>query len=264
MSSIANLGYFDQVQLSTTESYTQITNTKNGIAFDGNYSVFICDYCGNEMEDITLKVDIIQFIDNNGIPQLYFTINPLLKDYNKQAVTLRFKHTVSNYVWYSNLITISDYRLDKTSRFDYKAYSDFHGIAYNRANIYQSIRLACYFTVNDSESQSVEYTSSNGIKVTSRLIETEFEKYIFERIDNFTYRRLNKLLSHPLIYLNDNRVTDKQTLKSKDNYGSTNNMGLDFKVAINYNETLSRITYLLENPADFDSNDFDNLDFMTG
>lgn len=261
--SIANIGYFDQVQLSPNEKYTQITNTTLGIAFDGNYAIYVCDCGGIALNDITSFVQISEFTDNKGVQQIAFTIDNIGFDYYKKQVLLKFVHTVSNYVWYSNLITITDYDLEKTTRFDYRDYSEFNGIAYNIANVYQSIRLNCEFIGNDSESKKSEYTSIDGIKVSSRLIETEFEKYLFTRIDNFTYRRLNKLLAHPVIYANDYRVTDKQTVKASQHKGMTNIFEIDFNLAINYSEKLSDILNSSLIRKDFDAQDFDNSDFLT-
>lgn len=255
----SNIGYFDQVQLSPNEKYTQISNTTLGIAFDGNYAVYVCDCGGITLNDITSFVQISEFTDNKGVQQIAFTLDNIGFDYYKKQVLLKFVHTVSNYVWFSNLITITDYDLEKTTRFDYRDYSEFNGIAYNIANVYQSIRLNCEFIGNDSESKKSEYTSIDGIKVSSRLIETEFEKYLFTRIDNFTYRRLNKLLAHPVIYVNDYRVTDKQTVKASQHKRMTNIFEIDFNLAINYSEKLSDI--LIQ--KDFDAQDFDNSDFLT-
>lgn len=259
-SAFANIGYFNQIQLSPDEEYIQITNTKDGIAFDGNYAVFVCDCTGNELLEITDLVQIIESYDNRGKQQICFVISPIGVDFSNQLVLLKFIHTVSDSIWYSNLLTITNNRLFRTTRFDYKSYSELDGIAYDRFDKYQSIRLNCTFIGNDIESKSTGYISENGIKVTSRLIKTEFQKLIFLNVDNFTYRRLNSLLVSSVIYINDYRVTDKQTLASKDLFGQTNISTLDFKVAINYNEKLSDILKLL---PDFINTDWNNSDWFT-
>lgn len=260
----ANIGYLNQVRLATNETYTQISNTNDGIAFDGNYEVSVCDCNGVLLNIITNKVTIIEFTDNVGIQQIAFTLTNIGVDYYEQPILLKFSHTVSNLVWYSNIINITDENTHLTSRFDYRDYSEFHGIAYNIVNVYQSIRLNCYFNGNDSESSSVEYTTIIGLKVTSRLIETELEKYMFEQLDNFCYRRLNKLLSHPIVYVNDNRVTDKKTLKSTEVLGRSNFMKLDFNLAINYNEKYSEALLNSTIYKDFKIGDWDNSDLLTG
>lgn len=230
-SSLASIFFLGQICLSPNETYLQTTNLKDGIAFNGNYQVTIIDCNGTKLKDITQNVAINERLIN-GIPQIDFEVLNVGTDYYAKEVYLKFKHTVSNYEWFSNPLNITDYYLKQSSRFDYKNATDTY---------YQSIRLKTFFTLNDADSQSSEYITYEGKKVTSRLITTEYEKYIFEKIDNFTYRRLNNLLSRNIIYLNGNRVTDKQTLPSKDRIGNTNIFNIDFKVAIDYNETYASV-----------------------
>lgn len=225
-SPLASLFSFGQICLSPKETYLQTTNTKLGIAFDGNYAVYIVDCNGVELQNITSNVAINER-NVNDIPQIDFEIINIGVDYYAKTVYLKFKHIVSNYVWYSNPLNITNYFLKQSSRFDYKNATD---------TFYQSIRLKTFFTVNDAESESSQYVTYEGKKITSRLIQTEFEKYTFEKIDNFTYRRLNNLLSRNIIYLNGNRLTDKQVLPSKEMVGNSNIFNIDFKVAIDYNE----------------------------
>ena len=218
---------YGQIVLKTDETYLQTTNTPLGIAFDGNYAVYIVDCNDVILQTITDNVAINERTIN-GLPQIDFEVTNLGTDYYAKTVFFKFVHTVSNYVWYSNPLNITNYYDGLTTRFDYKNATD---------TFYQSIRLGCYFTVNDAESQSSEYVTYDGKKLTSRLINTELEKYIFDKIDNFTYRRLNNLLSRNVVYINSYRVTDKQTLPSKDRLGDTNYFDIDFKVAIDYNES---------------------------
>lgn len=224
-SSASTIFFLGQISLSPNEPYVQTTNTTDGIAFDGNYNVFVVDCNDNELLNITDKVAISEFT-SFGVPQISFEIAPIKKDFYSRTVYLKFVHTVSDYKWYSNPINITE-NLRLTSRFDYKNAKD---------EFFQSIRLKTWFSVNDAESNSDEYTTYDGKKVTSRLITTELEQYIFEKLDNFTYRRLNNLLARNILYLNGNRVTDKQVLSSKDRTADTNIFNLDFKVAIDYNE----------------------------
>lgn len=235
-STATSIYQYGQIVLRTDETYLQTTNTALGIAFDGNYAVYIVDCEGTILQNITGNVAINERTIN-GIPQIDFEIVNIGTDYYAKDVYLKFVHTVSNYVWFSNPLNITDCNLGLTSRFDYKNATD---------EYFQSIRLGCYFTVNDAESQASEYVTYNGKKITSRLINTEFEKYIFDKIDNFTYRRLNNLLSRNVVYINGYRVTDKQTLPSKERVGDTNWFTIDFKVAIDYNESFTDSLQIFE------------------
>ena len=235
-SSVTSIFYNTQIQLSPKEFYCQISNTKDGISFDGNYSVYVTDCNGNELRDITDRIQLTEF-SYNGFPQIKFEIAPIGFDFYMKPVLLRFKHTVSNAVWFSNSLIISDYEIYKTSRFNYKNYKGAEAIA----NVMQSIRLRCWFDVNDIESEITDYTQIDGLKVSGRAVLTEFEKYKFEQIDNFTFRRLNHLLTSNVVYINGNRSTNKQTIQSGERLGDTNVWEQDFTVPINYSDTFNDI-----------------------
>jgi hypothetical protein len=225
-STAAKIFYNGQIILCPNQTYLQTTNCPLGIAFDGNYKVTIVDCNDNELQDITSRVAINERTIN-GVQQIDFEIVKIGVDYFAKNVYLKFTHTVSNYVWYSNPLQITNYFDDISSRFNYKNANDTY---------YQSITLKCFFSVNDAESNSNEYVTYEGKKITSRLITTELEQYFFDNIDNFTFRRLNNLLSRNIVYINGNRITNKQTLASKARAGDTNIFSLDFKVAIDYND----------------------------
>jgi hypothetical protein len=228
-SSATSIFYLGQIILRPNETYTQTTNTKLGIAFDGNYKVTIVDCNDKELQDITNNVAINERTIN-GLPQIDFEIAQIGTDYNAKTVYLKFEHTVSNYVWWSNPINITNTFNHISTRFDYKNAPD---------ALYQSIVLKCFFSVNDGDSSSNEYTTQYGRKETSRMVSTEYENYIFEKIDNFTYRRLNNLLRKSVVFINGNRVTTKQTLPSQERTGDTNVFNIDFQVPIDYNETFT-------------------------
>jgi hypothetical protein len=225
-STAAKIFYNGQIILCPNQTYLQTTNCPLGIAFDGNYKVTVIDCNDNELQNITSNVAINERTIN-GVQQIDFEIANIGVDYYAKNVYLKFKHTVSNYVWYSNPLQITNYFDDVSSRFNYKNANDTY---------YQSITLKCFFSVNDAESNSNEYVTYEGKKITSRLITTELEQYFFDSIDNFTFRRLNNLLSRNIVYINGNRITNKQTLASKARAGDTNIFSLDFKVAIDYND----------------------------
>ena len=150
-SPIATIFYSDSIQLLPDETYVQITNTTLGISFDGNYQVLIVDCEGTELADITNRVAIEQFTDAAGLPQIKYELYKLGVDFYKEEVCLKFIHTVSNAVWYSNPIIISHYESNFVSRFDY--------MNYDGNNLMLSIGLRCWFETSDFESSSKEYTT---------------------------------------------------------------------------------------------------------
>ena len=64
------LHYLDQIRLSPSENYTQISNTKTGISFNGNFTAHLTDCEGVEVLEITDKTQITQITDNNGLAQV--------------------------------------------------------------------------------------------------------------------------------------------------------------------------------------------------
>jgi hypothetical protein len=238
-SSVTSIFYNTQIQLSPNEFYCQISNVKDGISFDGNYSVYVVDCNGKELRNITDRIQLTEFT-YNGLPQIKFEIAPIGFDFYKRPVLIRFKHTVSDAVYYSNPIIISDYEIYKTSRFNYQNFTGAEAIA----KVMQSIRLNCWFDTNDAESEITEYTQIDGLKVSGRAVITEIEKYKFEQIDNFTFRRLNHLLASNIVYINGNRCTNKQVLSSGERLGNTNIWQQELTVPINYNDTFNDIPQL--------------------
>lgn len=224
----ATIGRFDQIVLRLGQPYVQTTNTPLGIAFGGNYKVLVVNSCDERLHNITSNVAIEEFIDANGINQIRFELIPN-KDFWAEPVYLKFIHTVSELAWYSNRFLMTDYDVLYTTRIDYKPLAtDLH---------FKSIELQCKRQQNDIESSSKEYRTFEGIKEVSRLIPTEFEQYLFENIDNFTYRRLNlDVFTAQVVYINGYRMTDKFTVNSKAQKGTTNVFAIDFKPAVNYKE----------------------------
>lgn len=217
---------YEQIIISPTGVCLQKSNNPQGISFDGLVKVSFVDLCGNEIQDITINTAITEVIDANGIPQIYFEIINTEIDHYSQPLCLKFKSTVSDNVWYSNPILVTD--SITTTNFQYKNFGDL---------FYQSIQLATYFDVFNATSNSESYTSFDGIKRTSRLINTEFRKYKFDYCTNFTYRRLNALLGSNVIYANGFLVTDKQTIESEERQGDTDWFSVEFSLATDFTQT---------------------------
>ena len=228
-SRIATIGRFDQVQLLPTEKYVQVSNNPSGIAFDGNYNVITCDLCGNELQNITSYVAVNDILFD-GVPQIEFEIAPMPYDFYKKPLTLKFVHTVSSAVWYSSPFVYTNYNSHQTTRFDYLTI---------QSALFQSIRLACYYTNPQNESQSKEYVKIDGQKVNSQVIITELESYYFNYCNGFNYRRLNRVLSQPIVYVNGNRKTNRFTVESGTPIGDTDLFNFEFDIAVNYNDTFT-------------------------
>ena len=225
----ASIPRFDQIQLLPTDIYLQVSNTKEGIAFDDNYSVYFVDLCGTVLNDVTSYIAINDVLIN-GVNQIEFEIAPIPLDYYKKEILLKFVHTISLKEWFTNPFVYTAYNSYQTTRFQYLT-SD--------SELYQSINLNCYYRKPNQESTSKEYIKIDGQKVNSKVIMTQLENYYFDYCNGFTYRRLSKLLSEPIVYINGNRKTNRFTIESGDIIMDTDCFDLEFDIAVNYDETLN-------------------------
>jgi len=242
--------YVDCIHLSPSETYLQITNFTDGVAFDGNYEVWIISTCGKELHNITERVAIEEFQDSNFVQQFSFELCNLGIDKGFTPIALKFVHTVSDVVLYSNHFILSASHLDQTTRFDYRGYGKFEGIDYERANKMQSIRLNCFYDVPTDETESKGYYQiSTNNTVSSRPLIKRGAKYKCDRISTFAFPRYNLLLNHDVIYIEGIRATNKTILKPSERLGSTNVVNADFNVFVNENDTYTPILQIFQELA---------------
>ena len=241
----AEIGYFDQVVLSPNEIYYQITNSDVNIVFNGNYKVYVADLCGNNLLEITEKVFIEEQTDSKGIRQIGFEIVNIGEDFYFEELLLKFVNNLNGKTWYSNPLIITDEA--KSTRFEYTSVNTFAGFEYPKFTAkMQSIRLNCRFNTLSNEITGSEYTNEIGNKVSSVSIMTDLESYIFDKLDNYTYRTLAYILNHPIKYINGFRVTNSVLPKDIEIVGSSNFGASDFKVAMNYNEVYNSTLQITE------------------
>lgn len=231
---ISQINYSDCVQLLPSESYLQISNNIDGIAFDTDYAVYVVDCENTELADITTNVSIFEFTDIKGIQQIAFEINFLNVDFGFQPVRLKFVKTTGSDVWFSNEILITEEAEEQTTRFDYKANGYFHGISYDVVDFYQSIRLRCFFDRLDNETEVKDYYQiSKGNTISTRALFKELSHYKFVNIDSFVFRRINILLIHDIIYIDGLRMTNKTNVKGSERLGYSNLSEGEFSAYIN-------------------------------
>ena len=227
---------YECIQLSPNEAYLQITNVDGGISFNGDYLVEIVDCSNIPLADVTGRVFIEEFV-SNGVNQLSFEIVNLGVDFYRKTVYLRFTHTISNVVYWSNPLNITDYEKEHTTYFQYKNYNNFLGIGYTSAQKYQSIRIRTYFDipVNNTEIQDY-YQITRQATISARALVKKFERYQIDYINSFTYERLNGLLIHDIIYVDCVRMTNKTSIESDDREGDSNWFVANFTIAKNYSD----------------------------
>ena len=218
----AEIGYLNQIILRPNVFYCQ----KLPFLTDDEYSVFVADLCGNNLQEITehcyFSFDYIEFAS--------------VYDFESDAVIIKIVNNINpNDIWYSNPLLITANFL--TTEIDYKDISD---------SYMQSAGIKAYFTRAVQESEVKTYVQESGTKVSGKATFTEMRKYIFEKLDNFVYRRLNLALARSIVYLDTLRVTDKPLMKDGDIEGSQNTFQSELTASVNYNDTYTRAFQIAE------------------
>ena len=246
-SPLANIIYSNAIQLLPSEIYLQKTNNEEGISFDGDFKVVIVDCSDNELADITGNVAIYEYLDRNGVNQLDFELYKLGVDFGRQPIHLKFIHTGSNDVYFSNPFLITEVDSDQTTRFDYFNHSYFKGISYDKTSFYQSIRLNLYFNgLEDKTDISDYYQISTGNTISTRPLYKQQELYKSDSFNNFAFERANIMLLSDVIYIDGVRMSNKTTLKSGVRVGRTNDFNTEFACFKNYNENYLSQPFIYE------------------
>lgn len=234
------LAYYNSIQLSPNEVYLHLTNRDSDISFQGDYMVEAIDTCGTVLADITSNVFIEEFTDSNGINQCAIEYVHIGQDFYGRAVILRFTHTISNVVYYTNPIKITDKRIEKTIRFDYSDFEDKEGFCYTVAPFKQSIRIYCEYLSPENKSEAGSYYQiSNGNTISTRKLKKRIHNYTCENIDLHAYNALDSLFNHSEIYIDGQKVTDSPMISEDGRKGYSNLFGVNFSLYKNEETFLS-------------------------
>lgn len=228
--------YNGGICLHPSETYLQITNSNTSIAFDESYKVELINCSGSVVKDITSKVYIHEFQDNNGIYQIAFEILPILEDFYFERLYLKFTHTTSELILYSNGFFLTAEREKETFRLDYKSYREYKGTNYVLADYYQSIRLLGYYNGVTETKDSKVYTEINGKIRKSRVIQSFEYAYNLEDVDTFTYKRLAVALENDLVYINGVKAEVLETLTASERKEKANIFDCNFSTQLDYSE----------------------------
>ena len=237
-SPISSVIYYDTIQLLPNESYLQITNVEGGISLQSIFTAEIVNYKGEKLKDVSNNIFTEEFLDEDGNTQIAFEIVNIGTDYYNEPVLLKFYDDYVSY--WSNPFTVTNEFKELTTFFEYKNYSDFHGISYTNSQKYQAIRLKCYFTNTLNESEIEDYYQiSRGATISARVLYKSAESYVFDYLDRFVYDRVNVLLQHEIIYVDGVKLTNKTSFESTDLIDKTNLFEANFSVYKNYKDKKS-------------------------
>ena len=230
--------YFDNggICLHPQETYLQTTNSKTSIAFDESYKVELINCSGSVLKDITSNVYIHEFQDNNGIYQISFEILPIEQDFYFERLYLKFTHTTSTLVLYSNGFFLTAETDKDTFRVDYKSYREYKGTNYVLADFYQSIRLFGYFNAIAEKKDSKVYTEVNGKIRKSRVIQSFEYTFDLEDVNTNVYKSLAVALESDLVYINGLKAEILETLTADERKGKSNIFDANFKCQLDEDE----------------------------
>tara|TARA_R110002020_G_scaffold334555_4_gene549824 strand:+ start:1583 stop:2767 length:1185 start_codon:yes stop_codon:yes gene_type:complete len=259
----SNLWYFNMIQLSPSETYSQKTNFSSGISFDSDINCYIVDLNDNILKDITNNVFTDEFVDSNGNNQVKIEIVNINEDFYYQNVSLRIDVVSSNAKYYTRPIYVSNKNIDRTYRFDYKGLSNMDGLSYANSDFTQSIRLRLDLSSLNNNSEIGEYYQiSNGNTVSTRPLKKLSKTFTLSNIDSFTFLRFQELLLHDIIYIDGIRVSNKPLLEPGENIGRSNLFKASFNAFLNDKEQYS-YTYQIYNGLVYDSF-FPSGNYITG
>jgi len=220
---VTELWYSSFIQISPTETILVTTNQSENISFVGSIKVELVDSCNLLVQDITDYFAYLGFEDSNGIKQITFEFGKIGIDYYSKPLYLKITDLLNGNIWYSCSFNISSQRIEKTTRFDYTSNFDVEGFEYTLSPYIQSIRLSStFFKDVEDEIKRSEYISSSGEVVNYKPISTLLNKYVCEQIDINTFRGLNAIFSHPIVYIDTELSTIKDDLKKEGILGTTN------------------------------------------
>ena len=207
-SPLASINYNNQIRLSKGEVYFQISNSPTSIVFNDNYEVFLVDCNDTEIEDITESIFIEEFFDTNAIKQIRFEYLCNSEHYEKE-LSFRFRNTLNDDVWYTNLVRITEYDKHLTTRFVYKHNCDLYGTQYGRSDYYQAIRLNAYYRnpINeDTRDEYHEITTNNTIG--QRNIKKRKRRYLTPSINNWVAQRIDTMIISNEFYVDCWKMTN--------------------------------------------------------
>tara|TARA_R110002020_G_scaffold97153_3_gene232018 strand:+ start:78 stop:1271 length:1194 start_codon:yes stop_codon:yes gene_type:complete len=207
-SPLASINYNNQIRLSKGEVYFQISNSPTPIVFNDNYEVFLVDCNDTEIEDITEFVFIEEFFDTNGIKQIRWEYLCNSEHYATE-LSFRFRNTLNDDVWYTNLVRITEYDKHLTTRFVYKHNCDLYGTQYGRSDYYQAIRLNTYYRnpINeDTRDEYHEITTNN--TVGQRNIKKRKRRYLLPSVNNWVAQRIDTMIISNELYVDCWKMTN--------------------------------------------------------
>jgi hypothetical protein len=227
---IATILYSGFILQKPDETFLQISNSEEDIAFIGAINTELIDSCGEVLADMNDNFYYENFTGSNGVEQIAFEFGNVNKDFGAREVFLKITDVLNDNIWYSNgfMLTNLDVFTALSTRFDYTNRTKVNGISYDVAPYIQSVRFTrCYDNATANKREVKQYITSQGKQTNYRNITTYLRKYIFDSIDYFINDRLEVLFSSGKVYINGQKVVVSD-FKVNERQGDTNKFSAEF------------------------------------
>lgn len=185
---------FGGVQLLPNHVYPYVQRTQNpdGIEIEDS-QVWVCDTCGNELQDITDYFNITRiFQDLNGKPQIEWSLNQVPFDFAYRLVLLKIQQGIDD-IFYTTPFYLTNDGSELTSRWDYQ--QDFN-------DTMLSCQLQVYFRDYDSALNIASYNQvRNGKRTAQNVQNTEFERWKTQNVDKAFFKEFRNIFLSRIIYV---------------------------------------------------------------
>jgi len=190
------------IQLLTDGLISQKTNSLVDINFVGGIRVDLIDLCGNVVMDISDKFEYDGYL-KDGIYQIDFEFGRIYTDFYYKSLFLKITDLINGNEFYSNAFCVTDKDKELTSEIVYTAGERFAGVGYDLKPSYQRVRFRdLYYKEDVGKINGSEYTDTDGGLMPYRRTVTPMDRFIFNKFDTAIQKRLQKILTHPVLFVN--------------------------------------------------------------
>lgn len=185
---------FGGVQLLPNSIYPYIQRTHDpaGIEIE-DWQVWVCDTCGNEIEEITDYFDVTRvFQDLNGKPQIEWSLLNVPFDFAYNLVLLKIQQGFNEF-FYTTPFYLTNDGAELTSRWDYQ--EDFN-------ETMLSTQFQVYFRDYDSALNIASYNQiKDGKRKAQNVTNTEFELWKTQNVDKYFFKQFRNIFTCRIIYV---------------------------------------------------------------
>lgn len=235
--------------------YIQRSSYSKGVNVE-DYTVNLIQLCDGQKEDITAYFDVdYVFPDGKGNDQIQWRLTNLPTDYYSKFVYLEINQALGGQFYYSTPFLLTSLDQERTSRFDYGC------ILHEEM---QSIQLRMYFRQELMESLIDSYnelSTSNTVTVTTQ--ESEFDKYVTDVFSSRRLKELSKIFKEIYVFVDLKRANLYRNIEIPEITGNVSSV-IQTSIYLSFESlTYDPLYTPPEQLGDYNSNDYNNIDYKT-